>query len=43
MTRTPDWNLHVLPSPIESKKAARGKVGVACRKLIRDELESAQT
>lgn len=30
MPRYPDWNLHaILPSPIESKKDARGKVGAA--------------
>lgn len=30
MTRPPDWNLHaILPSPVEAKNDARGKVGVA--------------
>ena len=30
MSRPPDWNLHaILPSPVESKNDARGKVGAA--------------
>ena len=30
MSRPPDWNLHaILHSPVESKNAARGKIGVA--------------
>lgn len=30
MARQPDWNLHaILPSPVESKNDARGKVGAA--------------